>query len=493
MLQNRLDELTWHNGNIPEGEIWVKVGGDKGKGTFKLMIQIANVGRPSSLHNTRVILLFPGNDSPYNLQVALKSVQAQIEELSHSYWREKKIRLFAFGDCEYLTRMYGLSGPSGRHCCLHCSATRQDMSIPPAERKATQQTRTLQSLDVSLNNFTQHGIAKEANNVIRSPFFRIPIDQVCPPGLHISLGLFLKHFNSMSGKCHELDVKIMERLTVSETELSNAKTAYKQAMRKFSLQSKAKELEEEIDDLIQQHTMIALLYDTEPPATILEMAEEKRKEKCEVDKEISNLPEVRFGTGPVMTRLEMVLQKLKVCRQAYDSKSFVGNHVHKCLQPQNVDLLTASITETVQEACPHDQSLHQEAFDVECKYNKVFKLYGQCHKAMNRAGFMNEEEIHQLDGNIKAYMTFCRHTFPNETVTPKQHLLEEHVVPFLSQWKAPAGLLGEQGGEAVHSQLNNILDDLRGYHDALKRQLQCVKNQWVVSSPQTYNKFSKDR
>ncbi|XP_072168927.1 uncharacterized protein [Diadema setosum] len=278
----QLDELTWHNGSIPEEEVWVKVGGDKGGGTFKLMVQLANVGRPNSLHNTRVILLFPGNDSPYNLQVALKSVQAQIEELSHSHWREKKIRLFVFGDYEYLTRMYGLSGPSGRHCCLHCSVTRQDMAIPPAERKAPQQARTLESLDISLSKFKQHSIAKEAFNVIRPPFFQIPIDQVCPPGLHISLGLFLKHFNSMSERCHGIDVKIMEKLAVRGEELSHARTAYKQAMRKFSLQNKAKELEEEIDDLIQQHTMVALLYDTEPPATILEMADEKRKEKREV-------------------------------------------------------------------------------------------------------------------------------------------------------------------------------------------------------------------
>lgn len=30
-------------------------------------------------------------------------------------YRGKKIRVFAFGDYEYLTRMYGLSGPSGKH------------------------------------------------------------------------------------------------------------------------------------------------------------------------------------------------------------------------------------------------------------------------------------------------------------------------------------------------------------------------------------------
>jgi len=27
--------LTWHNGAIPSEEIWVKLGGDKGRGSFK--------------------------------------------------------------------------------------------------------------------------------------------------------------------------------------------------------------------------------------------------------------------------------------------------------------------------------------------------------------------------------------------------------------------------------------------------------------------------
>ena len=38
---------------------------------------------------------------------------------------------------------------------------------------------------------------------------------ICPPGLHISLGLFLKHFNSLEVACSELDVKIASTLARS--------------------------------------------------------------------------------------------------------------------------------------------------------------------------------------------------------------------------------------------------------------------------------------
>lgn len=38
-------------------------------------------------------------------------------------------------------------------------------------------------------------------------FAYLPHHQVCPPGLHISLGLYLKHFNSFEGACHDLDIQ----------------------------------------------------------------------------------------------------------------------------------------------------------------------------------------------------------------------------------------------------------------------------------------------
>ena len=43
--------LTWHSGLIPEQEIWVKVGGDKGQGSMKTSFQICNVPHPNSCQN----------------------------------------------------------------------------------------------------------------------------------------------------------------------------------------------------------------------------------------------------------------------------------------------------------------------------------------------------------------------------------------------------------------------------------------------------------
>lgn len=35
--------LTWHKGKIPSDEIWLKLGGDKGGGTFKMLFQVHTV------------------------------------------------------------------------------------------------------------------------------------------------------------------------------------------------------------------------------------------------------------------------------------------------------------------------------------------------------------------------------------------------------------------------------------------------------------------
>ena len=44
--------LTWHDGTIPDDEIWLKLGGDKGGGYFKMNFQIVNTQHrtPSTLH-----------------------------------------------------------------------------------------------------------------------------------------------------------------------------------------------------------------------------------------------------------------------------------------------------------------------------------------------------------------------------------------------------------------------------------------------------------
>jgi hypothetical protein len=67
----------------------VKVAGDKGADTVKLVFQICNVPNPNSVQNTCVFV--------YSVTPV----------------RGKEIRLFMSGDYEFLSRMYGISGAQG--------------------------------------------------------------------------------------------------------------------------------------------------------------------------------------------------------------------------------------------------------------------------------------------------------------------------------------------------------------------------------------------
>jgi hypothetical protein len=75
------DGLTWHENSIPATELWVKLGGDKGHGSFKLSMQLVNTPHPNSIRSTAVLAVFKAGDTPHNLHTALAQYQQQIDEL----------------------------------------------------------------------------------------------------------------------------------------------------------------------------------------------------------------------------------------------------------------------------------------------------------------------------------------------------------------------------------------------------------------------------
>ena len=40
------------------------------------------------------------------------------------------------------------------------------------------------------------------------------------------------------------------------------------------------------------------------------------------------------------------------------------------------------------------------------------------------------------------------------SVTPKLHMLEKHLIPFIQKWKTGCGIYGEQGIESLHTVFN---------------------------------------
>ena len=53
---------------LPASEVWIKIGGDKGGGSFKMNFQIVKVAAPNSVHNTCVFCCYEASDTVTNLQ-----------------------------------------------------------------------------------------------------------------------------------------------------------------------------------------------------------------------------------------------------------------------------------------------------------------------------------------------------------------------------------------------------------------------------------------
>ena len=95
--------LSWHDGGIPQNEIWSKLGGDHGGGSFKFCLQVLNVKHPNSKTSTFLVRMFEAKDNIENLKRVLGSDEFKqgIRALQSMAWRGKRVRVLLCGDCEF--------------------------------------------------------------------------------------------------------------------------------------------------------------------------------------------------------------------------------------------------------------------------------------------------------------------------------------------------------------------------------------------------------
>lgn len=54
------------------------------------------------------------------------------------------------------------------------------------------------------------------------------------------------------------------------------------------------------------------------------------------------------------------------------------------------------------------------------------------------------------------FMEYYREEFPLASVTPKMHMLEDHILPWMQKWHFNPGFHGEQGAESIHTIFNSL-------------------------------------
>ena len=74
-----------------------------------------------------------------------------------------------------------------------------------------------------------------------------------------------------------------------------------------------------------------------------------------------------------------------------------------------------------------------------------------------------------IDERIRSFLQYYRLEFPDASITPKLHILEEHVVPWMKRWKVALEFHNEQGGESIHAKFNQLQRQFVCIKDSLKR------------------------
>ena len=97
-------------------------------------------------------------------------------------------------------------------------------------------------------------------------------------------------------------------------------------------------------------------------------------------------------------------------------------------------------------------------FSVEkCERFKIlFLKFSKCHNVYNSSRYLEQEDIQKLEADIEDFMAYLRTNFHEMTIIPKLHMLEDHMVPFILEWKVGCGFFGEQGGESIHASINTL-------------------------------------
>ena len=201
------------------------------------------------MKNTIPILVLNAKDTPGNLSTAFASLVQHIDSLAATTWQNKSFRLVLFGDYEFQTTVYGLSGSAGVHPCLHCLSTKQQIQQYPADWEQQPEPCTLNTLSLHHGQFMADGErlskAKHLYNATRPAMLSVPIDHVCLPALHLDLGIYLWVFDSFVKECRRIDLKMACEVEVSKADSAAFKKLIedqKECKKKSELEEKSSQL-----------------------------------------------------------------------------------------------------------------------------------------------------------------------------------------------------------------------------------------------------------
>ena len=208
--------------------------GDKGGSSTKLVAQFVNQKNGCSADATNVVGMFYATDTYSNLSDVFSIYTTQLAELIRLKsitvnGVPKKLRVFLYGDYEFLCKYLGHMGPASSYPCLWCNVTLAELKdknggIPHCprlkaqgweknanwakNRSCDQYIQDYADMSSELANSTRSITGHMFHSIARQPLFPMceDIDHIVPPSLHILLGLVPRYFNLVELECRKLDI-----------------------------------------------------------------------------------------------------------------------------------------------------------------------------------------------------------------------------------------------------------------------------------------------
>ena len=124
------------------------------------------------------------------------------------------------------------------------------------------------------------------------------------------------------------------------------------------------------------------------------------------------------------------------------------------------------------------------------KFNSALIIYMYKLKHLNFCTILNFIFSYS-DISIQELLRAYRKLFPEERITPKLHLLEDHTVDQLRRFRVGLGLLNEQGGELIHAEFNRIGRVVQGIQDDLDRLMAVMRRHHTSTCPEVGQSVEK--
>ena len=115
------------------------------------------------------------------------------------------------------------------------------------------------------------------------------------------------------------------------------------------------------------------------------------------------------------------------------------------------------------------------------QFKILFLKFSKCHNVYNSSRYLEQEEIENLEADIKEFMAYLRTNFPEMTIIPKLHMLEDHMFPFIFEWKVGCTLFGEQGAESIQASISKLKRNYSNINKGID-QLNYIMNSHLAST-----------